>query len=125
MFGNAPEESVDGKYVYFHNRRTIWRVPAEGGAEEQVVIPEHDLLWVVIQPTRKGLYYLEFVRSARAMQVSFYDFSTRASEMAFRMKNADFFQAATSFSISPDGKYILYPRVDQSQTNLMLVENFR
>jgi Tol biopolymer transport system component len=124
MFGNAPEESVDGKYVYFGNRRTIWRVPAEGGAEEQIVIPEHDLLWVVIQPTKKGIYYLEFVRGARAMQVSFYDFAARANKVAFRMKDADFFQA-TSFSISPDGKYILYPRVDQSQTNLMLVENFR
>jgi Tol biopolymer transport system component len=124
MFGNAPEESVDGKYVYFSNRRTIWRVPAEGGAEEQVVIPEHDLLWVVIQPTKKGIYYLEFVRGAHAMQVSFYDFVARGNKVAFRMKDADLFQA-TSFSISPDGKFILYPRVDQNQTNLMLVENFR
>ena len=120
----APEESVDGKYVYYRNRRTIWRIPAEGGAEEQVIIPEHDLLWAAIQPAKKGVYYLEFARSARAMEVSFYDFATRGNEVVFRMKNADFFQA-TSFSVSPDGKYILYPRVDQSQTNLMLVENFR
>jgi Tol biopolymer transport system component len=120
----AAEESVDGKYVYYRNRRAICRIPAEGGAEEQVFIPEHDLLWVVIQPTRKGIYYLEFARGARAMQVSFYDFTTRANDVVFRMKDADFFQA-TSFSISPDGKYILYPRVDQSQTNLMLVESFR
>jgi Tol biopolymer transport system component len=120
----AAEESVDGKYVYYRNRRTICRIPAEGGAEEQVVIPEHDLLWGVIQPTQKGIYYLEFARSARAMEVSFYDFTMRGNEVVFRMKDADFFQAM-SFSVSPDGKYILYPRVDQSQTNLMLVENFR
>ena len=120
----AAEESVDGKYVYYRNRRSICRIPAEGGAEEQVVIPEHDLLWVVIQPTKKGIYYLEFVRGVRAMQVSFYDFAARGNEMVFRVKDTDFFQAM-SFSISPDGKYILYPRVDQNQTNLMLVENFR
>jgi dipeptidyl aminopeptidase/acylaminoacyl peptidase len=124
MSGNAPEESVDGKYVYFRSRRTIWRVPAEGGAEEQVIVPEHDMPWAVIQPARKGVYYLEFSRGARVMEVSFYDFTTRKDEVAFRMKGADLFQAA-SFSVSPDGKYILYPRVDQSQTNLMLVENFR
>ena len=120
----AAEESVDGKYVYYRNRRTIWRIPAEGGAEQEAIIPEHDLLSVVIQPTQKGVYYLEFARSARAMLVSFYDFTTRRNEVAFRMKDADFFQAM-SFSVSSDGKYILYPRVDQSQTNLMLVGNFR
>ena len=78
----------------------------------------------MIQPTEKGVYYLEFARGARTMEVSFYDFATRGNEVVFRMKDADFFQAM-SFSVSPDGKYILYPRVDQSQTNLMLVENFR
>ncbi len=124
-FGSvSPEESADGKYVYYRNWRTIWRVPAGGGAEEQAIIPDHDTPWVAIQPAKKGVYYLEFARGARAMLVSFYDFTTRRNEEAFRMKSSDFFQAM-SFSVSPDGKYILYPRVDQSQTNLMLVENFR
>jgi Tol biopolymer transport system component len=121
---SGAEESVDGKYVYYRSRRAICRMPADGGAEEQVFIPEHDLLWVVLQPTKKGVYYLEFARGARAMQVSFYDFTTRANEVVFRMRGVDFSQAM-SFSVSPDGKYILYPWVDQIQTNLMLVENFR
>jgi Tol biopolymer transport system component len=120
----SPEESVDGKYLYYRGRRTICRIPAEGGAEEQAIAPEYGMLWASIQPAKKGVYYLEFARGARAMEISFYDFTTRRNEVAFRMKDADFFQAM-SFSVSPDGKYILYPRVDRSQTNLMLVENFR
>jgi len=118
------EESADGHYVYYRNRRTIWRASAEGGAEEQAIVPEHDMGWATsIQPTTKGVYYLEFARGTRSLVVSFYDFATRASQVVFRMTNADL--PTATFSVSPDGKYILYPRADQSQGNLMLVENFR
>lgn len=120
-----PVESADGKYVYFRSRRSFWRVPVNGGEEEEAIIPDHDLFWTTtIQPTKKGVYYIEFERSARAMVVSFYDFATKKSTVAYRMRSMDM-QSGATFSVSPDGKYILYPRVDQSQTNLMLVENFR
>ena len=120
-----PIESADGKYVYFRSRRGIWRVPTAGGEEEEAFVPEHDM-WGPsnMQPTKKGVYYTEFERSGRMMVVSFYDFGTRKSSIVFRMRNADWGSGA-GFSVSPDGKYILYARVDQSQTNLMLVENFR
>jgi Tol biopolymer transport system component len=123
--GGQPLESVDGKYIYFRSRRGIWRIPASGGDGEEAFVPEHDM-WgpSMMQPAKKGVYYTEFERSARSMVVSFYDFATKKSAIVFRMKNADWGNGA-AFSVSPDGKYILYARVDQSQTNLMLVENFR
>ena len=123
--GGQPVESADGKYIYFRSRRGIWRIPAAGGDEEEAFVPDHDM-WgpTTMQPAKKGVYYTEFERSARSMVVSFYDFATKKSSIVFRMKNADWGNGA-AFSVSPDGKSILYARVDQSQTNLMLVENFR
>jgi Tol biopolymer transport system component len=120
-----PVESADGKYVYYRSRRGIWRIPIAGGAEEEAFVPDHDM-WgpTTLQPTKKGVYYTEFERSARSMVVSFYDFSTRKSSIVFRLPNTDW-QSGGSYSVSPDGNSILYARVDQSQTNLMLVENFK
>jgi Tol biopolymer transport system component len=120
-----PVESADGKYVYFRSRRGIWRIPTAGGDEEEAFVPEHDM-WgaTTMQPTKKGVYYTEWERSARGMVVSFYDFTAKKSSVVFRLRNSDW-AGGGSYSVSPDGKYILYARVDQSQTNLMLVENFR
>jgi Tol biopolymer transport system component len=121
---SQPVESADGKYIYFRNRRSFWRLPVEGGEEEQAIVPEHDLIGgATLEPTRKGMYYAEFERSAGEPVVSFYDFATKKSSVIFHMKGGNW-QGAT-YSVSPDGKHILYARVDQSQTNIDLVENFR
>lgn len=123
MGASQPVESFDGKFVYFRQRRTIWRVPAAGGPAEETIIPDHDLLWTTLQTSQTGLYYMEWERGSRRMVVSFYDFAARKSVAVLPLKNTD--MQSASFSVSPNGKSVLYPRVDQSQTNLMLVENFR
>jgi Tol biopolymer transport system component len=120
--GGEPHDSADGKMVYYRSRRAIWRIPAEGGEGEEAFVPEHDLMWGGIQTTPKGIYYLEFERNGRALVVVFYEYATRKSQPVVRFKNANRFDG---YSISPDGKHVLYSKVDQNETNLVMVENFR
>jgi Tol biopolymer transport system component len=122
-FGSgAPEESADGKWIYYRSRRTIWRVPPGGGKEEEVIVPDRDLMWAGMQAVKGGLYYNEWDRGQRAVTTEFYDFATSKSRPVLRVKNGDF---SDGFSVSPDGKYVLYPKTDRNQTNVVLVENFR
>jgi dipeptidyl aminopeptidase/acylaminoacyl peptidase len=122
--GAQPVESADGKYVLFRSRRSIWRVPVGGGEAEEYLIPEREGYWGNPVITRKGAYYTEWQRSTASSLVTFYDFETKKSAVVFRTKGPDF-GFGQSFSISPDGKYILFPKIDQSETNLVLVENFK
>jgi Tol biopolymer transport system component len=117
-------ESADGKYVYYHWRRSIWRVPVGGGEDEEAIIPEHDMFWTTLQPVRKGVYYGEFDHGARSVDVSFFEFENKRNSVLLRIRTREMGRTS-SFSVSPDGKSVLYPRVDQSETNLMMVENFR
>ncbi len=120
--GEDAHESADGKYLYYRSRRSIWRMPVEGGEGEEAFVPEHDLMGNSIQPTAKGIFYLEFARSGRSLVVVFYDFASKKSQPVAHFKNMNMFDG---YSISPDGKYILYSKVDQNETNLIVVENFR
>ncbi len=122
--GSGPVESLDGKFVYYRNRRGIWRIPADGGAEEEAFGQDFGFFGGSLQPAKKGIYYQEFDRGDRALLVSFFDYAAKRSSVIFRMRLPDS-SVPMAFSVSPDGKYILYPTVDQSQTNLKLVENFR
>lgn len=120
---SQPIESLDGKYVIFRMRRSLWRVPVEGGEPEEFIVPEQDMFWTNIQPAKKGVYYLVWERSERGMAVVFYDYATKKSTLLTHSGGFD--RNSAAFSVSPDGKYILYPKVDRSQTNLMLVERFK
>jgi hypothetical protein len=54
-------------------------------------------------------------------RLQYFDFATlRSTTLAHDLGNVD-----VGFTVSPDGRTILYSRVDSSIDDLMLVENFR
>ena len=115
---SAPLESSDAQFVYFRKFDSVWRIPANGGAAEEVVKP---MAVSAMQLAPKGFYYREYGRGSQTATVMYYDFAAKKSEPVAREPEANM----DLFCVSPDGKTILYPRVDRGDTNLVLVTNFR
>jgi len=121
---SEPEESADGKGVYFRRDRSIWRIPVTGGTEEEIMTHERDARWTAYQPAAAGLYCLELDREERTIAARFYDIRTKKSRELLRLPVTDPSDIST-LAVSPDGRYVLYPTVDRSATTLVLTENFR
>src|SRR5581483_8437117 len=103
---------------------TNFRLPSNGGKEEETITPEHDLVWASARPVKDGVYFLEWVRSERRFGLAFYDFATQKSTDVLLLRNVEQ-SGYDSFVISPDGRLVLYSKTDQNETNLVMVENFR
>src|SRR5262249_29780394 len=54
-----PEESPDGKLVYYgkFGKHGLWSIPVSGGEERQILDSTIATNWTV---TSKGIYYLDF-----------------------------------------------------------------
>jgi Tol biopolymer transport system component/DNA-binding winged helix-turn-helix (wHTH) protein len=112
-------ESVDGKHLYFPHPTMMMIAPdrPEAAPQEVPQMPNVSALtrWAVVA---EGIYCspLDNPRS-----ISFYDFATKHTRVLFKVdKDPD-----AGMSISPDGRYMLYSQIDQSNAGIMLVSDFR
>jgi hypothetical protein len=93
--------------------------------------------WAVAE---KGIYFVEFDdkyaasqfidygfvvgNTGTALPIKFYDFrSGKVTPVGAIEKGVD--RARSSFSVTWDGRYIAWCQVDQGESDLMMVENFR
>jgi Tol biopolymer transport system component len=118
--GYVAFESLDGKFVYFSKdlfATSLWRVPVEGGEETKIVESAMGYAFAV---GRKGIYFVA-PHPDGSSAIQFYSLGTgKVSTVAPIRRPVDF-----GLSLSLDERYILYTQVDQSGSDLMLVENFR
>ncbi|MDQ3175258.1 MAG: hypothetical protein M3Q91_16370, partial [Acidobacteriota bacterium] len=118
-------ESPDGKFIYYSklDASGLWRIPVEGG-EESLVLDQPQAgywhAWVVVD---RGIYFIKPEPKPPAT-IEFFSFATRRVTRIASLEKESFKWGST-LAISPDERWILYTLLDQSGSDIMLVENFR
>jgi eukaryotic-like serine/threonine-protein kinase len=119
--GEMAIESRNGAYVYYTESvdpitpSPLWRVPVKGGTAVKIADGVSAATYDVLD---SGVYFIE--RVAGDARLQYFDLAARTSiTVASNLGNVDF-----GLSVSPDGRTILFARIDSSVNDLMLVENF-
>jgi Tol biopolymer transport system component/DNA-binding winged helix-turn-helix (wHTH) protein len=119
----TPIESPDGKVLYFpwsYTDANIMMLALDhpGATPEQVPdMPKisDETRWAV---GPDGIY---FSPQDNPQSICFYDFATRHIREIFRADK----DLAEGLSVSPDRRYMLFSQIDESNSDIMLVNNFR
>jgi Tol biopolymer transport system component len=118
--GHVAFEAPNGAYVYYtqamDTASALWRLPTSGGQPVKVLEGVVLRAFAVLE---RGVYYID--RPSGEARLQFFDFATGRSTIIARNLGL----ISVGLTASPDGRTILYSRVDSSVDDLMLVENFR
>lgn len=122
--GYEAVESPDGKYIYYTKGRTtsgIWKIPAGGGDETLVL----DYLragflryWTVVND---GIYFGTRVTPSPTIQ--FFDFASGQLSEVVKLDKS-LLVGNSGLAVSPDEQWLLYAQIDQSGSDIMLINNF-
>jgi hypothetical protein len=130
------QEATDGRFIYYQKPITnnkydaglfpeIWRVPRGGGPEEFVVNvnesthPAADTwFWRV---TTQGIYFIDNSAKPHPL-LKFFSFASRMTKTVRQLDNQAW--GGAGLAVSPDGQAIWMSQVDNSGSDIFLVENF-
>jgi eukaryotic-like serine/threonine-protein kinase len=116
--GYFARESPDGRTLYYSDVDDfLWKMPVGGG--EPIRVLGEVGRWSVLN---NGIYILQ--DSKRLAKIKFLDFVTSRPQEVTTVDLGPRAHAGEMFSVSPNAKWILYSRVDQIESDIMLVENF-
>jgi Tol biopolymer transport system component len=127
--GFDPKESPDGRYLYYLDRHPaglridgtarVMRMPVAGGPAEPVLERVRPFLWSV---TDIGIIFT--AREAASDAIDVYRFS---DQQVVRLGRLGFPLAAsyTQMTASRDGRWVLATEMVRSDSDLMMLDNFR
>ena len=118
-----PIESPDGQYVYFFRNNRVWRVNTDGSGEEALKgMPESGYVGERWFPYGSGIYFMS--NSGGKDAIEFFDLTTQKVSRVYELeKPAPGYIGA--MPVSSDGRWLLYPQIDEQSSNLMMIENWR
>ena len=121
--GYCAKESPDGRWVYFTRADAsgIWRQPVEGGAAARVVANLAPEDWANWDVGERGVYFRELCARHPKPGVALLAFN--ASEPVDVAPLPE--QGWSGLSVSKDGRFLIYSRVDRQSCDIRLIENPR
>jgi len=124
--GREAFESNDGQWLYYTKIppiQGIWRIPVAGGEERQVLNHGLQGFWAVLD---SGIC-LGALDPESIPVIEFFRFATGRSTVITKLSKDLLARAVqgSSFAVSPDGRWILLLLNDRTESDLVLVENFR
>jgi Tol biopolymer transport system component/DNA-binding winged helix-turn-helix (wHTH) protein len=126
--GFEPRESPDGRWLYYAQDRgssSIWRIPVNGGEETHVYDFQQKTpsrMWAIVN---EGIYFGVAESSARSA-IKFYSFSNGSVKtIVENIEGGSMPNSVSGLTVSPDGRWALFPLVVERGSDLMMIDNFR
>ncbi|PYV25321.1 MAG: hypothetical protein DMG24_09330 [Acidobacteria bacterium] len=116
-------ESADRRLLYYCKSfgvQGVWKIPVEGGEEVRVLDQGGLFGWALVS---HGICLIN--PGATPATIDFFEFASKRLKHLTAVDLGPSANAGSGFAVSPDGKWVLYTRVDQLDSDIMLVENFQ
>jgi hypothetical protein len=123
-------EAPDGKSLFYvkitsfaEKGEGLWGVPVAGGLETPIAEPVWNGSWTI---AKNGIYWLDFSASSVTSMVTlkFFDFLTKQVTQPGSIGPIEF-RGGPNFSVTSNGRSMLWGRRELGTSELMMVENFR
>ncbi|MBV8896130.1 MAG: PD40 domain-containing protein [Acidobacteriaceae bacterium] len=119
----CPIESPSGEYVYFARRKKLWRTRADGSAPEPVAgMPEIKFLGDEWFPTGSGIYFMSHAGDKTA--IKFFDLKSEKVSLVYSLEKSPPVWVG-GIPVSNNGRWLLFPQVDEKSSNLMMIDNWQ
>jgi Tol biopolymer transport system component len=123
--GFSAQESPDGKnlYVWLQSGNiwetgAIWKMPTQSGEAVRILRGVQNFNWWRV--VANGIYFVD--ESSTPARINFFDFATQRSKEFTSVDLGYQAPGPKNMDISPDEKWILFMRVDEVDSDIMLVK---